>query len=514
MLGAAAFAGLLALLYFASVHAGAGDSDGSTAILAGQSIGHGNVLLHGWVSGFDSFWTIDDLFYALATLIFGLRPGLLHAVPALLAALTVVVGILIARDGRRGGAAIAAGATVVAILAFPTHTMSYFFLRGPLHIGTALWALIAFLALRRNRFGLGWVVAVVFLAAGLLGDLETVAYATTPVFLGGIIAMLRRRSWRAGRVAVSASVAGVILGVLVRETAVAIGSFKIVRGPPRARFSQMEKNVRMGLNLGEQLLGVKNSAFGTGGVPIWLQRVHVLGAAALLVCFVAAASSLVWAAVTGRQARYPSTVEEWRLDDLLVLAVVGCAITFVVQAFASGAPFGRYLTASVIFAAILAARVIGRWWGHIRWPSARAGLAGVGMAAMLCFAAGVGYNLSVPRPTLTDAKLSSWLVSHHLNLGVGDYWASSITTVQSRGAVEVRPVVIDPAGRLIAYNHGPLASWFSGRRFQFLVFSAPEAFGSVDLATARATWGAPTHVYVVGPYDVVVWGHPIMARTP
>src|ERR1039458_2716991 len=102
--------GLVLVLDAISARVYAGGSDRATAILEGQAVGSGNVLLHGWILTHDSFWTIDAFFYALAVRIGGLRPGLLNLEPALAVAIAVVVGAFVASRGHRGGAAIA-GAT-------------------------------------------------------------------------------------------------------------------------------------------------------------------------------------------------------------------------------------------------------------------------------------------------------------------------------------------------------------------------------------------------------------------
>jgi hypothetical protein len=135
-------------------------------------MGNGHVLLHGWALSYDSFWTLDALFYALASVIVGIRPSLLFAVPAGIATAVIVVGVIMAREGRRGTAAVIGSVTVVVLLAFPTHAFASFFVRGPFHVVTALYALIAFAGLRRHRFGWGWAISVVFLTIGLLGDLQ------------------------------------------------------------------------------------------------------------------------------------------------------------------------------------------------------------------------------------------------------------------------------------------------------------------------------------------------------
>ena len=181
---------LLVWMYALTVHANstAVNSDGATVILQGSAVASGNVLLHGWILSLDSWWTLDVAFYALITSVTGVHGYLLLAGPALIAGLVVIVGAVIARRGRRGSAATAGMATVVAVLALPSHTLATYLMCGPIHVSTALFALVAFLGLRRNHIGWGWLMAVFLLAAGMLGDLQMVSYGVVPVLLAGCAA--------------------------------------------------------------------------------------------------------------------------------------------------------------------------------------------------------------------------------------------------------------------------------------------------------------------------------------
>lgn len=514
------FVTLFGFLYSVSVHAVVANSDSASVLLVGQSMAKGNVLLHGWGLSLDSFWTIDSPFYSVAYLVLGLRTSLLYAVPALIAAIVVVVGMVMAGQGTKGLARIAGSLTVVALLALPPRAMAIFFLQGPLHSGTALLALIAFWALCRGRFGWGFVIAVVALTAGTLGDLQTVAYGTVPVFLGGISAMLRRRTWRAGIVAASAAVIAAALAASVRQIADAVGTFSIAPHNPIASFHQMATNLGLLFSYEGELLGIKSTLFGANGVPRWLQLFHLVGGTFIAVSFAAALARLASGVVVGRR-RDEATIQTldsrgvepspagWRIDDMLVIACLTSVATFVVLTTATGQAFTRYLTASVIFGAVLAGRVVADWWSRTTVAWFQRAAAVVGVAAILAFVAGDGFVLSVPERGQPVAGLASWLAAHQLTDGVGDYWSASITTVQSRGLVTVRPVMATADNQIVRYPRESEARWYEGQRFQFLVFNASSIWISVDSTSAAATWGAPAHTYAVGSYRVLVWPQPI-----
>jgi len=505
----AGFIGLVLLLYATSAHANAASSDRATTILVGQAMVNGHLLLHGWILPPGSYWTIDALFYAVAVGIGGLRPGLLYAEPAVVAALIVAVGVLSAREGRRGTAAFAGSVAVFALLALASPALAFFFLGRGFHVATGLYALLAFAALRRGRFGWGWVFAVALLAAGMLGDLQIVAYGVVPVLLAGFLAMLRERRWQSGLAEVTAAAASVAAAELVHRLADALGGFTPGPALPVAHLGQMLTNLGHLLPYGAGLLGLTNGLVGIGELPLALRVVHVLSALCVVTSFLAALGSLVAGVARGRprgQAK-ASEPELWRLDDLLLIAVFSSAVPFLILGQANG-PGVRYLTVTIVFASVLTGRMVARVWPKLPKGWAVRGLAILGMAMSLSFAAGVGYALSRPEPTPVARSLAAWLEAHKLRNGIGDYWAASITTVESSGAVTVRPVSVGPDGELQRTMNQSPASWYAGERFQFLVYDTPE-LEDVGIVSATKTWGAPTHIYVVGSYDVLVWGRPV-----
>ncbi len=132
-------------------------------------------------------------------------------------------------------------------------------------------------------------------------------------------------------------------------------------------------------------------------------------------------------------------------------------------------------------------------------------LASAGVAVSLILGAGVGYALSSPAPAQPAGVLATWLEAHDLRIGIGGYWSASITTVESSGAVSVRPVSVGADGFEGTMSQST-ASWYAGQRFQFFVYGTTK-FPNDCLALAIMTWGAPEHVYYVGRYRVLVWDH-------
>ena len=549
---AAGFVGAVFLLYAAGIHAATGNSDGASVALEGQAMGNGNVLLHGWSLSYDSFWTLDAPFYALGSVIVDVRPSLFFAVPAIIATTVILVGVMTAREGRRGVAEVVGSVTVVALLAFPTHAFASFFVRGPFHVVTALYALLAFAGLRRPRLGWGWVISVGFLTLGLLGDLQTLFYGVVPIFLAGIVAMMRERTLRGGVTTSSAAITSVALTVVVRKISKHFGAFTIGPANPLASFHQMPINMIHVVSYSLELIGVGSAHLGSGGVPGALQAIHVVPAVLMTICIGSALVFLVRGIIGGgsrlpRPRPTPASLppatpglestrneasrtlprysrrrvtgssvrtDSWRLDDMLLIATFGSGASFVFLAVNNEFEYSRYLIAGLIFAAILTGRMVGRHWSRLASSRLSRPVTALGIVVTLAIVSCVGYTFAQAVPTQPAVELGTWLQANHLTNGVGDYWSSSFTTVETRDQVKVRPVVMGLHGTLVRFMRESAASWYQQQRFQFFVYNLAIPWGSDNATTARKTWGVPAHIYIVGTFRILVWNTPIVVPEP
>ena len=487
----AAAVGLFVLLYAIGVHAFAPDSDGATVALQGQVMLHGNVLLHRWSLSLDSFWTVDALWYLVAVLFYGLHPALLHAVPVLIVVAVIAVGVVMAIEERRGAAAVAAAGDRCG----PPRPAG----RGSrtLHAPRA--------APCRNGAvvsgGVSWFEAGQ-IRLGLRGcrRLPGGGAPRRPSDGGarGRADPSRRRCrhgqeprLRAGLPEVAAAISSVVLAELVRLIARAIGTFHIARANPIAKLSQMIHNVKQGIHEGVSMMGVGSAYYGLGADPRGLSYVRVLAVLVVFGAVASAAIALVWGFVRGRPSVVGRSSEAaWRLDDLLLFGALGSFAAFIVLAASNNPAYGRYLTAGIIFGSILSGRVVGRLVQDLRWRSVGRLAAVVGLAAAACYAAGVGLNLATPAPPSRAAALARWLDLHDLHDGIGDYWASSIVTVESSGTVRVRPVFAPDGDQLVGYDRNSSLDWFN-ESFQFLVFRLGNTWGDVNWLTAVNTFGRP-----------------------
>jgi len=507
----AGFAGLVLLLYFTSSHLHAATSDSATVVLEGQAIANGQILLHGWNLTFASYWTSTAAFDAVAVVVDGLRAGLMYAVPAFAGALAISGGVMLARDGRPGMRGLAGSLAVVVLLGCSTPAMAFFFIGHGFHVGTAAYALFALVALRRGRFGWGWVAAVLLLSAGLLGDLLMLAYGVVPLVVAGIAEMVGQRRWRAGLPEVAAGFGSLVLSGVARLVCVALGTYDAAPGLRVARLSQIASNLGHVPVYASSLLGLTNSVMTSGGVPAEFRHlrglgpVTAIGALVVLASFAYALASLVTRLVRGRQKGQAPGGEAslWRLDDLLVIAVISSPVPFVLLAGSRGAGI-RYLTVTVIFAVVLSGRMVARAFSKLGPGLPLGAFAASGILLAMSLVASYGVGASGPQLSNPTTGLVSWLEAHDLRNGIGGYWVASISTVESDGEVTVRPVLGSRDGgieRAVLAS----ASWYENRRFQFLVEGAPP--GYVGVVKSPEAWGVPEHTYVVGRYRVLVWSH-------
>jgi hypothetical protein len=482
-------------------------------VLEGAAFSHGHLLLSGWDLSFDSFWTIDAAVYGIAVGIFGVRGDLMALGPTVIALATIAVGVAVVCRGRRARVAIVASLVVVGVLGLPSPVLAFFLLQGPWHVGTALWCLVAFVGLRRGRFDLGWLLAVALLTAGLLGDLTTVSIGLLPCVAVGVLTMVRGRSLRAGVSTAAAAVASAVLAIGIRFLTVRIGTFHIAHGIARATASSYPANVRLALRWGAGLFGVGRIPIGpsralgpyetlpTGGFE---DAFHALLLFVVLSAIGFAIASLL-SGVLRAKPLLEMSASRTLVQDLLLFGTAGSFGLFVVLAPSDNGDLARYLTPAVIFAAVLAGSVVGHLFDRLRDGRVVKIVLAVTLALAAVGIVGYAGELTrAPAPQPAEA-LGTFLEAHHLTSGVGDYWSSSLVTVETGGKVVVRPIIPNGTGQLIRYNRQSDASWYGDVRFTFLVFDLDRPWGNVNATTGVEAFGQPSEKFSVGSYVVLVW---------
>ncbi len=162
------------------------DADPAAQALQAWQMWHGNVLLSGWWLGDISFYTVELPLNVIIEMVYGLRPGEVHILAALIYTAVVLLGALLARGNARGGegvvrALLAAGIMLAPSLQYGTRIL----LQGPNHTGTVIPILVMLLILDRAPEERWWVpvaVGVMLVWAQVNDPLATYA-AALPVGL-------------------------------------------------------------------------------------------------------------------------------------------------------------------------------------------------------------------------------------------------------------------------------------------------------------------------------------------
>ncbi len=510
-------AGVTAWLSYASTRAYAPNADGATVVLEGSALAHGNLLLHGWSLSLDSFWTVDVLFYALGVALIGVQPLLMHLIPALVATLVIVAALALSGLGLARRARIFAAVFIVAALGFPSHTGAYFLLQGPWHVVTTLYCLLAALLLAQSKFDWRWYVAVGLLVLGVSGDLQMLSLGVIPIFVAGLLGAARNRSIRAGLVPITAAVVACIVALAVRLVAVLIGTFRVHESHHTVGPAQLGRDVGHFINWSSALFGIHIGPIpGPSIAPIFV-AVRAMVLAGVVVAVLVA---LVWL-VLGTLRHDSKLVARmqvsgtndavdlrtWCADDLLLCMTMGAIGTFGLLTLSNNTEYARYLDPVMIFSVALGARVIGRLVMVSSDRIWRSSLGALVLITGLCATSSILDTRSAPPPAPTSG-LEAYLIAHHLYSGVGDYWASSIVTVNTKERVTIRPVVANLAMEIVPDGRQATIDWYRNRHFAFLVY-ATRPHGHVNRATAEKTFGRPEKIVRIGSYFVVTWPQPI-----
>jgi hypothetical protein len=209
------------------------------------------------------------------------------------------------------------------------------------------------------------------------------------------------------------------------------------------------------------------------------------------------------------------------VSEVLLAGIAVSLLAFVVSRHVDAVSSAREIAPVLPFAAALAGRQLGRQLArHLTGtgtPIARR-IARPALALVLIgYVAGLGLELATPAAAPQQARLTSWLVSHHLGTGLSGYWEASVVTLTSGNRVAVRPVTVH-AGRVITAESEVDASWFDVKRStaDFVVlFAGVNGYpGFTQRRAVLATFGEPAGSYRVGRYTILYWHRNLLASLP
>ena len=470
-------------------------ADSANAVLQGQAIASGNVLLHGWTLSRASFLATDLPFDALAVGLRGTAPGAAHDAAAAVFTLLVLSACFLARgsgrDRARGRDAMLKVAIPLILLVTVPGAAADMMLLGPFfHVGTTLLLVLALLVVdgAAERL-LGIAIIWALLSLAVMSDTLAIYVGVVPLVLVYGAQLLGRRHLRWPD-------AGVLLAaVLALPTAAAVaravhwlgGFTTIPLQPGFVGIEDLPRNLALTI---EGTLVVFGADF-IGQPP---------GVATLAAVVRLAGLALV--AIT-----WWRTVRSWRRGEPVgvidqVLAV-GMAVNLAAYLFSNQAidlRTSRYLVPVVVFGAVLAGRRGADWpWqDSLRIPTS---------AAVLAYSAVLAVSLAPPAAVSPGAAVGAFLEQHHLTYGVSGYWEAGSVTVATGGRVRVRAITVDGQGAY-PYRWEADDSWYDpstpGNDARFVLRDTAGRH-QLDRRSIEHTFGPPSREYRVGTYEVLVW---------
>jgi hypothetical protein len=530
------------------------NSDGASQALQGWDMLHGNLLLRGWTTSDVSFFTTEVPQYALVELVHGLSQDVVHIAAAMTYTLVLLFAALVAKGtatGREAAARIAIGVGIMLAPQLASGTNEL--LSSPDHIGTTVPLLLVLLIIDRVQRPRWWVPVLVsvLLAWAELADSVVLLAAVIPLVAVCAFRVARSRDWRAARwyeiALAGAAVAGFGVAQIADRTIRAAGGYTTrPLGTELAPLSEIFGHnlpiAAEGLLLlpGADFLGLPADA-GTLFVAL-----HLAGVAALA----AALGLAAW-----RFWRREADV----VNQLLLVGIVVNFVAYVVTTHVYNVASAREMAPALPFAAVLAGRELGPFFGAARVrdrrvqdrsvqdrrvqgrrirdrrvqdrrvreprhgadaPRYRPAWAAVIAVVLAGYLAGLGLELTTPAAPPQAAQLTAWLESHPIGTGLSGYWAANVVALTSGGRVAVRSVTVTD-GRVVSTPNNQKAVWFdpAESRVDFVVLfpgvpadlGVPAYPGFTDRQAVLATFGKPGRTYHVGQYTILWWPKNLLA---
>lgn len=494
---------VLFLLYLRDAQTVGQSSDSAGIALQAWDLWHGNPILRGWWLSDECFYGVDLPVQAVTEMVAGLRPGVVHLLAAVQYTAVVLLAALLARGRARGREGIVRALLAAGIMLAPSADLgSRVLLQGPDHVGTQIAVLAAFLVLDRAPQRWWAPVAVgVLLTWAQVNDVQATFSAAGPVaVVCGVRACAEvarrqrppRERWYDASLVVAA-LASFALAHLIVSAIRAAGGFYLPGPKNGLGFAPISALPTQAWATVYNVLILFGADF--IGQPMGISAIFAL----LHLVGVALGFCALWAGVRGFFTR---------MDRVNQALVAGTIFVLVAGAFGlySGAVIGAHDIIPVLpFCAVLAGRLFGERLAALRLEPVLA-------AWLVVMLAALGYNDIQPKAVPPSTQLAAWLQAHHLTSGLGGYWESNITTLDSGGRVRL---VSTEGNGTIAEPYESSATWFDPARYQanFVVsYSHSTDPSPVRPSVVRAWYGPPARVYHFEDYTIMVYDYNLLTR--
>ncbi|KHL92664.1 hypothetical protein QW71_27960 [Paenibacillus sp. IHB B 3415] len=471
------------------------NSDYASIILEAQSFLKGNFILKNWSLTNISFYTTDLPFYVIAMFFEGFTPKLMHHVPALIYTLILVPTFFLTNFSKLRHVSNWSGIIFVfVIICFPSIFYINNALVGPIHIGTLLYLLIAFVCLEKylendekNAFSL--YVFFAFLLLAFIGDSLAYYIGAIPIIVVSSYFIFLKKMYIKKHITL---IMNVIMAVVVSKgfsfLISYLNGFEIFDTNMRfTTYDKVDNNLSLAVEGLIKLLGA----------DIFNHPLSLTSLLTLAHLFVALFVLMLPLSCLKNCKNYLESHDYISL--LLSASMYILIIAFILSNMAIDINSTRYLVAFVLFGAI----VIGRsTYSQLRIFKISLPI------LILIYAVSTTQILRSEIPISSQAKLSEFLIANNLNYGYSSFWASNIVTVESNDRVKVR-AISEVEGELRPFNWFSEQNWYK-ENTTFLILNAVGS--NLTYNTAVNQFGIPNQNLSFEEYDILVWNYNISTK--
>ena len=468
-------------------------SDGANNALQGWDLLHGHLLLHGWIIGDATYYTLELPLFALTEAVTGLNSSTTHVVAALTCLIVVIAAAALARGEARGAQAVMRYIVVVGILAVPLRNLGATSVidSNPEHFGTGAILLLAFLLIeRRAQHWLTPFLLAALLVAGEVGDATVLYVGALPIVLVGTYRVLAtRKVFSLNTAIVLAAAASYPLTHLARRVMRHFGGYTMVL--PHTELAPAHRWMHNAHLVYRDIL----IDFGHDRSMEPHDFTTTLGFILCMAAMLSGLAGLLWVLLRWFRASWG--------EQLVVTAIVVNLGAFAVSAVIA-TDNAREIIFVVAGSAVLAARMVGP-----KLASRRTVMAGLAVAGVVPLVMG----LERPVATTYTPDLTQFLEDHHLSYGISEYTDASSVSLQSGGKVQVRAV--DHAGTQYAgYSWETRADWYDPAKYDatFFIADPTDARDQVAPADVEKVYGAPDELYTVQGRVVLVYNFNLLDK--
>jgi hypothetical protein len=466
------------------------ESDGANNALQAWDMLHGNLVLHGWIVGDVTFYTFELPIIAILEFFLGLHADTMHVAEALIYLIVAAFAVAIAVTDTRGLSRVIRASVVVAALAAPTlvHSDLWIPLGIPDHTGTIAFLLASFLLVdRATGRRLTAPLLCLILCAGQISDV-TVRYVAVPaiavVCLYQMLAARKLITWDAANLLAAGLSVPLAVGIPAFMR-VHLGAYLMVSPNTRiAPFSAWQTNASVAWTSLREVYGIDSGPhFGPVGLTV------IFGYA----CLAAAAIGVLRVLWRWRTAR--------RAEQALVIAMAANFMLYMLSTLVS--PSSPHdLVALLPCGGVLAARAL--------VPERIASrLVAVPATCLALVAALLPLSVAASQPTQTSAlsTVIAWLQANGLHYGLGGYWDSSETALESANQVQVRAIDAHHTvngNRISLYPWETNTLWFDPAKHyaNFVILDLPKLN---LLPTVRGVFGKPVRTHIISTWEIFVY---------